>query len=157
MGKTNSQVVKHAPKVKVQTNAQRTTMPGMTLLPRTSNGSLSPTTTILIVIFLALKICLLIGFCFWLSKRKQAQRRARGCNCRYYCEPWWYCGNDQLCSCPTANNLDSNMPTIYAQTPSYNVQGLPYTASSAPKMDRAGQAVQLVQTKSEPLRLNARS
>ena len=73
------------------------------------NSVHSYTTTIIIVIvvILVIKICLIIGICYWRSK-KRAERRAKGCHCfddsDYWCLPWWYWSSNSRCHCGAYNN-----------------------------------------------------
>ena len=85
------------------------------------DGSSTNYTTIIVVVvvIVVLKICLIIGLCYYRNK-KQRERAARGCNCfngtDYYCLPWWYWSSNNRCHCGAYNNTVYNAPPPPAYT-----------------------------------------
>ena len=98
-----------------------------------NSGSNYTTIIVVVVVILVIKICLIIGLCYYRNK-KRAERRARGCHCfedsDYYCLPWWYWSSDRRCHCGAYNGTQYNAPQYSTVSPPGYMQSL-YSAVPA--------------------------
>ena len=71
------------------------------------------TIIVVVVVILVLKICLIIGVCYYRNKKRR-DRAARGCTCfndtDYYCLPWWYWSSNNRCHCGAYDRMVYNAP-----------------------------------------------